>query len=241
VTRTSTIDGATLVYVPEGEFLMGSAGTDGAAVSNEKPQHTVYLDAFWIDRTEVTNALYAQCVQAGMCQKPINTMSKKGGSYFDNPAYVNYPVVHVSWNNARTYCGWAGRRLPTEAEWEKAARGADGRLYPWGQQAPDRTRLNFDSFAGDFVQVGRYPAGANPYGALDMAGNAWEWVADFYGEAYYAASPAKNPAGPGSGDNRVLRGGGWDSNANIVRAALRFWGSPVGQNDENGFRCAVSP
>ena len=241
VIKTAARDDMPLVYVPEGEFLMGSADSDRLAIANEKPQRVVYLDAFWMDRTEVTNAMYARCVGAGVCVKPWNTMAQTGGSYYDNPLYANYPVAHVSWQDANTYCRWAGRRLPTEAEWEKAARGMDGRLYPWGNRTPSGLLLNFDSFSGDFVEVGQFPGGSSPYGALDMAGNAWEWVADWYAADYYATGPARNPPGPSAGENRVLRGGGWDSGANVVRAALRFWGSPYGQNDANGFRCAVSP
>lgn len=213
---------------------MGNGDAGPAAESDEKPQHTVYLDAFWIDRTEVTNAMYAQCVQTGKCSAPAH--SRRYGL----PEYANHPALGVSWNQAQEYCAWAGRRLPTEAEWEKAARGTDGRLYPWGNDAPDASRLNFNHLVDDTTEVGKYPAGASPYGALDMAGNVWEWVADGYDENYYAESPAKNPTGGNSANQRVLRGGSWNNEAPNVRAANRFWAFP-GRNDTDGFRCARSP
>ena len=169
----SETDGMVLVYVPAGEFRMGSAGSDSQAQDNEKPQHTVYLDAFWMDRTEVTNALYALCVKAGACQPPLSVNYSWRESYYGNSQYDGYPVVYVSWKDAAAYCEWAGRWLPTEAEWEKAARGTDGRLYPWGNAEPDANRLNFNGNV-DARAVGSYPSGASPYGALDMAGNVWE-------------------------------------------------------------------
>jgi eukaryotic-like serine/threonine-protein kinase len=138
VTQVSDKDGMTLLYIPAGEFVMGS--NDGP--DNEKPQHTVYLDAFWIDRTEVTNALYARCVTAGACQASSSAESARAGNYGKTQS-DNYPVVYVDWNDAKTYCRWAGRRLPTEAEWEKAARGTDGRIYPWGNQALEKVQLNY--------------------------------------------------------------------------------------------------
>jgi formylglycine-generating enzyme required for sulfatase activity len=172
-----------------------------------------------------------------------------------SPAEDTHPVVHVSWNDAEAYCAWAGRRLATEAEWEKGARGPDGRLYPWGDDAPAGNLLNFadvnlnidwadtsidDGYAFT-APVGSYPAGASPYGALDMAGNVWEWVADWYSDTYYATSPADNPTGPASGDYRALRGGSWLINDWVVRAANRYRVSPIYRVDYLGFRCALSP
>jgi eukaryotic-like serine/threonine-protein kinase len=231
-TQVSAKDGMTLLYVPAGEFTMGS--NDGKA--NEKPPHTVYLDAFWIDQTEVTNAMYAQCVRAGACQAPASTASSTRASYYGTTQFDNYPVVYVSWNDAQQYCQWAGGDLLTEAQWEKAARGTDGRLYPWGNQALDTSRLNFNQNVGDTTEVGKYPDGISFYGALDMAGNVWEWVRDWYGS--YPSSSQRNPTGPSSSDYRVVRGGSWNFDASVVRASYRGWGDPVLRGDSSGFRCA---
>ena len=231
-----------LVYVPAGEFLMGSADSDTLASSNEKPQHRVTLDAFWIDKTEVPNAMYARCVQAGACKAPSQTKSPTRSSYYGTPAYDNYPVIYISWNDAQKYCAWAGRRLPTEAEWEKAARGPDGRKYPWGNDF-DNGKLNSGGAGlNDTAAVGSYPAGASPYGALDMAGNAWEWVADWNDDTYYVGSPARNPTGPDSGTFRVLRGGAWQNTQRGVRTPSRFRSDPDSAEFFNyGFRCSRSP
>jgi len=237
-----------LIYVPAGEFLMGSADSDpdADAYRDEKPQHRVYLDGYWIDKTEVTNAMYAKCVQAGACAASRNTSSPARSSYYGNPAYDNYPVVYISWNDAQEYCAWVGRRLPTEAEWEKAARGTDGRRYPWGNDW-DAGKLNSrDAGPKDTTAVGSYPAGASPYGALDMAGNVWEWVADWSGGTYYAGSPAKNPTGPSSGTYRVVRGGAGDGNRWNTRSAFRAVARYPGFVGEistywHGFRCSRSP
>ncbi len=228
-------DGMTLVYVPEGEFEMGSE--DGE--SNESPAHTVYLDAFWIDQTEVTNAQYGACVQSGSCGQPAYT------SHFDNSNYDDHPVVYMNWGDAQDYCEWAGRRLPTEAEWEKAARGDDGRTYPWGENIFCSQANYWDCGYGEFSPtspVGFYgTAGASPYGAYDMAGNAWEWVADWYSDDYYQGSPSNNPTGPENGSYRVLRGGSWDNNEWYARSAYRYDGLPDFTYYSLGFRCARSP
>ncbi len=222
-------DGMTLVYVPEGEFEMGSE--DGE--SDERPVHTIYLDAFWIDQTEVTNAQYNACVQSGACEQP----------YIDDSNYDDHPVVYVGWYDAQDYCEWAGRRLPTEAEWEKAARGTDSRTYPWGETI-SCSQANYGG-CGDFPQtspVGYYgEKGASPYGVYDMAGNVWEWTADWYGNNYYQGSPSSNPTGPDSGSSRVLRGGFWGSNKWKARSAFRNFYNPDFSNNFNGFRCARSP
>lgn len=254
-TQISPLDGMVMVYVPGGEFLMGAADWDDQALDDERPQHLLYLDAYWIDKTEVTNAMYARCVQAEACNPPVNTGSSTRASYFNDLAFEHYPVVYVSWIDASAYCAWAGRRLPSEAEWEKAARGADGRLYAWGNQSVSGGLLNFcdkncpkdwrlvdidDGFA-DTAPVGNYPAGASPYGALDMAGNVWEWVADWYAADYYAQSSMENPLGPASGDKRVLRGGSWDDDLAHVRVTVRYSLDPNEGFGYFGFRCALSP
>ena len=241
--RVSDVDGMTLLYVPAGEFTMGSN-----EFADEQPPHQVYLDAFYIDQTEVTNALYAQCVKANACQAPLSTGSRSRSSYYGNPQFDHYPVANAAWNDARAYCQWVGGDLPTEAQWEKAARGPStgsgstgsgaDRLYPWGNQAPDVSRLNFNWNVGDTTEVGKYPAGASFYGALDMAGNVWEWVRDWYDATYYAGLSSRNPAGPTSGDYRVFRGGAWSNVASYVRASFRNCNDPGNRLDGIGFRCA---
>ena len=225
----------TLLYVPAGSFTMGSSSNE----QFEWPAHTVTLGAFWIDRTEVTNKMYSLCVDASACKEPIVLHSYRHSSYFGNPEFDNYPVIYVDWNMAKTYCEWAGRRLPTEAEWEKAARGEDGRTYPWGNDEPTHDLANYGGVMKDPTEVGRYPAGASPYGALDMAGNVWEWVADWYGETYDASSPTLNPLGPDTGTARVNKGGGWSHPAKVMHSAIHVWNSE-GPLNRLGFRCAFS-
>jgi formylglycine-generating enzyme required for sulfatase activity/tetratricopeptide (TPR) repeat protein len=233
-------DNAWMVYVPNGEFPMGASSSDSQASDNEKPQHTVYLDSFWIDKYEVINALYKRCVDAGKCSAPSDRSSYTRSSYYGNSWFDNYPVIYVSWNDASTYCAWAGKRLPTEAEWEKAARGTDGRVYPWGNTFEGAKVNSSDSNPrpGDTIEVGKYPNGASPYGALDMAGNVWEWVADWYGDNYYSISPRNNPKGPSSGPSRVLRGGSGYVNQSYVRASFRGINTPDYRYYSTGFRCA---
>jgi formylglycine-generating enzyme required for sulfatase activity len=245
-------DGAEMVLVPAGEFIMRGEGYDDA-----NPRHQVYLDAFYIDKYEVTNAHFQQFVQV----TGFRTQAERAGASatWRAPQGVEtsiaglgqHPVVHVSQEDAKAYCTWAGKRLPTEAEWEKAARGTDGRIYPWGNQF-DGKLANFcdrnckygwrDSAANDgylyTAPVGSYEGGKSPYGAYDMAGNVWEWVADWYDANYYRNSPARNPKGPASGDQAVLRGGGWNGFALGVRAPARNRFAPALQNDNVGFRCA---
>jgi formylglycine-generating enzyme required for sulfatase activity len=242
-TRTSPKDGMILVYVPAGSFLMGSdKSVDSQAFDSELPQHTVTLDAFWIDQTLVTNAMYARCVAAGSCTAPQYSGSYSRSSYYGDSQYADYPVINMKWSMADAYCRWAGRQLPTEAQWEKAAHGTDGRIYPWGNQAPDKTLANYNQFVGDTSKVGSYPAGASPYGALDMAGNAYEWVADWYSATSYKDSPTNNPAGPASsGNGRVLRGGSWIINTRAIRSAGRIYLTPTDTNSDFGFRCAALP
>lgn len=229
--RISEMDGMEMVFVPAGEFEMGTALSDLRSDADEGPLHTIYLDEYWIDRTEVTNAMYNLCIAAGDCTEPAQSQ------YYLQSEYADHPIIGVSWDQARIYCGWAGRRLPSEAEWEKAARGTDGRLYPWGDSSPAGDLANFNQLVNLTTPVGTYPKGASPYGALDMAGNAWEWTLDGYDPGFYSISPAQNPLSESPVNRRVLRGGNWDSNAEGIRSANRFWAYP-GRNDTDGFRCA---
>ena len=226
-----------MVYVPGGTFQMGT--TEG--YDTEQPVHAVTLDSFWIDRTEVTNAQYASCVTGGTCSPPSESGSDTRDSYYGDSQYGDYPVVWVSWYDADAYCRWVGGRLPTEAEWEYAARGPDGNVYPWGNDPPGDTLLNYNINVGDTTEVGSYPDGASWVGATDMAGNVWEWVNDWYADDYYAISPAENPIGPDTGDLKVLRGGSWSGLEESVRAAFRSNFRPVNRVDGVGFRCVVEP
>ena len=233
-------DDMTGLFVPAGDFLMGAREDDPDIFwPDERPQHKVYLDAYWIDKTEVTNAMYASCVQAGACAPPTRTSSYKRASYFGNPQFDNYPVINVDFEAAQRYCQWAGRRLPTEAEWEKAARGTAGQKYAWGKEPVDVTRGNFDD-SGDTTAVGSYPAGASPYGALDMAGNVWEWVSDLYEGSFYSHSPARNPTGPEWGNSHPLRGGLWSTTQRSSLASDRSGYGYRAMEDRTGIRCARS-
>jgi len=235
-TQISQVDGMPMVFVPAGEFSMGSDDNG----ETEKPVHTVYLDDYWIDQTEITNAQYAKCVNAGGCTAPSKTSSYSRDSYYGNSQYDDYPVLWVDWNQARDYCQWAGRELPTEAQWEKAARGTDGRTFPWGNDGPNATLANYNDSQGDTTAVGSYPDGASQYGALDMAGNVWEWVADWFG--VYLSDVERNPTGPTSGEQRVLRGGSWFHYlSDGIRSAYRHVNYPLYSGYfDTGFRCAVT-
>ena len=262
-------DGAEMVLIPAGEFEMG---TDSSEVSqlvqwakkwysearasqfeDEAPRHTVYLDAFYMDRYEVTNALYKKFMDATGHKAPEHWDS--GGAYnfpFDGP---DQPVAYVSWYDAKAYAEWAGKRLPTEAQWEKAARGGlAGKRFPWGDSDPDGSQCNFadkniylgydwsdksvDDGYRDFAPVGSFTP--NGYGLHDMAGNAWEWCADWYDRGYYANSPSRNPTGPGSGKAPVLRGGSWGIEPRRLRVANREGIIPTYTSLDLGFRCVLS-
>ena len=252
--RISPIDGMPQVSVPAGSVRMGGLDVH-ADDRDELPAHTVSLDAFWIDQLEVTNAMYMLCVQAGNCPPPEDWASDKHPSYFNNEDFKDYPVVHVTWEQAGAYCAWADRRLPTEAEWERAARGDDFRNYPWGDEPPNELYANFNYLVGDTSRVGSYAAGAGPFGTLDMAGNVWEWVADFYRFEYYSVSPEHNPMGPETTTTnlRVIRGGSFQDGWVDLRVSKR--GAALGPDpdarfdDPNregehsskiGFRCAAN-
>jgi formylglycine-generating enzyme required for sulfatase activity len=251
-------DRMTMVYVPTGKFQMGisqedaiwlveqdwcSWNEDHCEVSwfnDEQPIHTVDLDAFWIDKYEVTNGQYASCVAEGDCSSPKDVKSYDHELYYGNSEFNNYPVLFMDWTQANSYCAWAGGRLPTEAEWEKAARGTDERIFPWGNDKPNCTLANFGSPCGwDFTEAGSHPLGASPYGAMDMAGNVWEWVSDWYQYDYYEISPLQNPQGPSSGENRIMRGGTVAANELTSRTTQRSAHDPNDGWIINGFRCVM--
>lgn len=254
-------DGSAMVAVPAGEFRMGcdvaNAEVYGCS-AKDTPLHKVWLDGFSIDKYEVTNAQYRACVEAGECRPPRKTVSLQRERYFDSEQFNDFPVLYVSHWDAQDYCGWRGKRLPSEAEWEKAARGPiDTRIFPWGNEFPDCTRANFtEDFydddiyfcGGDTMAVGSHPAGASPYGAMDMAGNVFEWVEDNYKENYYASSPYRNPIAQ-SGDYFTIRGGSYRPRLLYQRVSHRHFGhhgdgvggdAPYYRNEQVGFRCARS-
>jgi len=260
------------VFVPAGSFLMGSAAGDPLAADDEKPQREITLNnSFWLDQTEVTNAQFAEFVEATGHE---TTAEEQGNGYTinDQGAFAlveganwlhpygpqsdisgmdTHPVVLVSWEDADAFCQWRDSRLPTEAEWEYAARGPDNPIYPWGNEF-DGTRLNFCDESCEFdhrdatvndghertAPVGTYPAGASWVAAFDMSGNVWEWVNDWYDSAYYENAPAENPIGPETDSFRVLRGGAWSNGDQVVRAADRRYNDPADRSSNFGFRCA---
>ena len=232
-------DGAAMVLVPAGEFIMGSE-----EYSDEKPRHQVYLDTFYIDKYEVTNACFQRFVQATGYRTQAEREGESSytwrvpqGSGSSIAGLEQHPVVQVSQEDAKAYCTWAGKRLPTEAEWEKAARGTDGRNYPWGNQFDSR-QGNFEGKNKSTVPIGSYEGGKSPFGAYDMAGNVWEWVSDWYDDDYYRNSPVRNPQGPASGGQVARRGGGWSNNALLVRTPSRGRYGPAFRFFDIGFRCA---
>jgi formylglycine-generating enzyme required for sulfatase activity len=232
-----------MVYVPAGEFEMGSIDW-----RDEQPIHTVALDSFWLDRTEVTNGQYERCVDSGACDPPTFSDSRTRAAYYGHADYADYPVVKVGWYDAKAYCEWAGVWLPTEAEWEYAARGSDGHMYPWGNGEPDCEKANFwhgeEGCARDTAAVGSYPVDVSWCGAYDLAGNVSEWVADVYGE--YPSERQVNPTGALAGRYRVIRGGSWFNNAFTMRGANRDRDPPFSPYAPGrgfyslGFRCAKS-
>jgi len=234
-TMTSDKDGMTMVYVPAGEFQMGIESGN----SDEKTVHTVYLDAFWIDQTEVTNAMYTKCVMAEKCNPPSLTRSSSHYPYYENPVFRNYPVLYVSWYDANAYCSWTERELPSEAQWEKAAswdeETREHRLYPWGGTI-DAGYANYSNNVGDTTVVGGYKKGVSYYGAYDMAGNLWEWTSSLYQDYPYDAEDGRELIS--SAGLRVLRGGSWRSIRAYLSSAFRNRVDPSNTNNDIGFRCA---
>jgi formylglycine-generating enzyme required for sulfatase activity len=229
-TTMKWIDGSTLVYIPSSEFTMGNGGFDA-------PVRTVAVDGFWMYQTKVTNRMYAQCVSVGSCSAPTEEL---GGPVYSNPEYANHPIVGVNWDQAQAYCSWAQGQLPTEAQWEKAARGTDGRTYPWGNDNPACDLLNLGYCSGRTSEVDAFSDGVSPYGLYDMAGNLFEWVSDWYGEAYYSSAPTTNPTGPESGQYRSIRGSSFETDFDQAESAIRHFGAQVYHSRDLGFRCAVA-
>jgi len=243
-------DGSVMVHVPAGDFFIGSSDSDASADGDEKPMHSVYLHEFWIDKFEVTNEQFSRFLNEEGNQKEddvtwVNVEGEgsnivyEAGQYSPRSGYEDHPVTYVSWYGAQSYCQWVGKRLPTEAEWEKAARGTDGRTYPWGEGI-DCDHAQYSECDGGTVPVRRKPKGASPYGALNMAGNAWEWVADWYQGDYYQVAPDRNPQGPNQGVYRVVRGGSCALPQRLSRCTGRFPFIPSVMRNDLGFRCASS-
>ena len=222
-----------MVLIPAGEFTMGSQDGD----SDERPAHKVQLNAFSIDVYEVTVGQYEEFLRSGEARVPLDWKT------MNQSRYHKLPVANIDWADAAAYCKWAGKRLPTEAEWEKAARGTDGRLYPWGNDPPTPLHANYGKTGAHnydaLVPVGTLEAGKSPYGVYDMAGNVWEWVSDWYDSDYYKNSPQQNPEGLPTGGFKVIRGGSWNTSARNLRSSDRYWDPPTFRSLYfPGFRCA---
>ena len=243
-------DGKRMILIPAGEFWRGTSDADILEMNlrfdgktdwfeNQKPQCKIYLDAYYIDETPVTNEEYKRFVDATGHPVPHSWDENRR---ICPPGKENHPVVHVSWDDANAYARWAGKQLPTEAQWEKAARGTDGRWYPWGNEQPDTSHCNFDNNEKGSTPIGKYsPQGDSPYHLQDMAGNVWEWCSDWYDARCYEHSVDHNPTGPSSGSLRVLRGGSWVDEGDLVRCAFRGWREPDAEGWKFGFRTVVAP
>ncbi len=230
------VDFSDFVYVPSGEFIMGADSTEP---KDYTPAHTVNLNGFWIHQAEVTNQQYAQCVADGKCTVPNSDPDEE--YRYGSPIYANYPVVGVSWNQAQEFCSYIDARLPTEAEWEKTARGVEGKLYPWGDDAPSCDLLNYNDCLepSEPDNVRTYNNGTSPFEAMDMSGNVFEWVSDWYQSDYYASSPSSNPLGPEQGTKKVYRGGGYKTSDDEILSYLRFSLEPEKHAADIGFRCVL--
>ena len=257
--------GISMRLVTAGEFIMGGSA-DNALIecrslynsgmceaewfADEEPAHTVYLEDYYMDKYEVNIASYRECVTRGTCEPPTAISSSTRANYYNDPKYDNYPVIYINWNMANAYCEYRGARLPTEAEWEKGARGTDGRTYPWGNSfngldvnfcdsncLNDGRNKDYNDGYADTAPVDSYPRGVSMYGIFNLAGNVWEWGADWYGETYYASSPSNNPTGPETGYARVVRGGSWNNFGDVVRVLNRNWVRATFSDNGIGFRC----
>jgi sulfatase modifying factor 1 len=233
-----------MVLIRAGDFLMGTSLTHRDGGRDEYPQRHIYLDAFYVDVYEVTNGRYLKFILATGHRVPEHPRDKKLTLWRESTvpdAFTGHPVVNVDWYDAATYCNWARKRLPTEAEWERAARGTTGRRFPWGETEPTRAHANYLNQwrnGGGLEPVGSHPRGASPEGVQDLQGNVWEWVADWYDPHYYENGPTRNPLGPPKGARKVIRGSGWESEAPVLRSAHRLGSPPTNRNHTLGFRCA---
>ncbi|MBN2388372.1 MAG: formylglycine-generating enzyme family protein [Anaerolineales bacterium] len=239
-TGPTNTDGAETILIPGATFWMGSDAVDAQADADEFPRHQVTLGSFYIYTHEVTNAMYAECVAAGACAD-VQVLDSGPTSHYADPAFADHPVVGVDYVMARGYCRWANGRLPTEAEWELASRGAESLRYPWGSEDPtcDRTNMFGCLVPPDTAAVGSHANGNSPEGVWDMSGNVWEWVHDWYDDDYYVLSPLNNPLGPYVGEVKVVRGGGLYSEPVQMRTAARLGANPYRSYDDVGFRCVA--
>jgi formylglycine-generating enzyme required for sulfatase activity len=234
-----------MVLVPAGTFIMGSDGAN--SYPKERPAHEVYLDAYYMDLTEITNLYYIQCVQEGPCTPPINRNSVNHPSYFSTEftTYHDYPVINISWKQAEQYCEWRGGTLPSEAQWEKAARWdpatGQSRFFPWEGMVLNDTRTNYGSHTGETAKIGSFPRGASALGLLDMSGNVAEWVYDWYQDNFYEHSPHDNPLGPETGTAKVFRGGSYEDPGAQLTTTFRQAAGTENTFMTVGFRCAWTP
>ena len=225
--------GIPMVLVPAGEFVMGSDRDQAAA----RPAHTVYLDDFYIDVYEVSQTRYKECLAAGGCELTPGT-----GELLNRPVWDEHPMMDITWYDAQEYCEWRGGSLPTEAQWEKAARGTDERKFPWGNEPVTCERARYGECGWMTAPIGTHPAGASPYGVQDMAGNAWELIYDWYQQDYYSVSPAENPTGPEEPTGyKSERGGAWFYEADLMTAIWRNNLPPTAHYLYVGFRCVIEP
>ncbi len=254
-----------MVRIQQGNFRMGSSFQQTLEYYNrckkldkrckvwwfrdERPERNVFLDTYWIDRYEVTNEKYLEFALATGHRPALDDSCEsetcKEGNLWDGYSFPNkiknQPVIQVSWYDADSYCRWRDKRLPTEAEWEKAARGTEGFLYPWGNSPPTPAHTNYNRKWKGYAtlsDVGKHPPGISIYGVYDMTGNVWEWVADWYDLTYYPRARKKNPKGPKEGQNKLVRGGSWVNNDDVLHSAFRRWSRPEVRFNDTGFRCA---